>query len=209
MILGSCASGPGRPVFPELSYAHLAPIPLNVAEVRVEQVYASPGAKPNVEQLFPVRPAAAAERWARERLQAVGAEGVAVVKILNASVVEVALPRTTGVRGAFTTDQSERYDGVLEVEIDASSRVRGNTAMVKSRAQRSRSVAEDITLNDRDKVWFEMTEALMNDLNASLERQIYDNFGNFVAAAGSAPTGGPAGAPVNRGPIRAEPLPPR
>src|SRR6185295_5277981 len=126
----------------------------------------------NVEQQFPVRPADAAARWARERLQAVGAEGVAVVKIVNASVVEVPLPRTTGVRGAFTTDQSERYDGVLEVEVDASSRVRGSTAMVKSRAQRSRSVAENVTLNDRDKVWFEMTEALMNDLNASLERQI-------------------------------------
>lgn len=208
MVLGACASGPGRPVFPELSYAHLAPIPLNVADIQIERVYASPGVKPNVEQLFPVRPADAAERWARERLQAAGAEGVAVVKILNASVVEVPLPRTTGLRGAFTTDQSERYDGVLEVQIDASSRVRGATASVKSRAQRSRSVAEDVTLNDRDKVWFEMTEALMNDLNASLERQIYDNFGNFVAAAGSAPAGGSGGAPASRGPVRVEPLPP-
>jgi hypothetical protein len=46
----------------------------------------------------------------------------------------------------------------------------------------------------------------MNDLNASLERQIYDNFGNFVASAGSV---APSGAPAARGPIRAEPLPPR
>jgi hypothetical protein len=206
VLLAACQSGPGRPVYPELSYAHLAPIPLNVADIQVERVYASPGTKPNVEQLFPVRPADAAERWARDRLRAVGAEGVAVVKILNASVVEVPLPRTSGLRGALTTDQSERYDGVLEVEIDVSSRSRGTSAMVKSRAQRSRSVAEDVTLNEREKVWFEMTEALMNDLNASLERQIYDNFGNFLGAVGSA---APSGAPASRGPIRSEPLPPR
>jgi len=49
----------------------------------------------------------------------------------------------------------------------------------------------------------------MNDLNASLERQIYDNFGNFVAARGSAPTGAPGPGPASRGPINAEPLPPR
>jgi hypothetical protein len=153
-----------------------------------------------------VPPADAAERWARDRLRPAGAEGVAVVRILNASVVEVPLPRTSGVRGAFTTDQSERYDGVLEVQIDVSSRARGQTAMVKSRAQRSRSVPEDITLNDREKVWFELTEALMNDLNASLERQIYDNFGNFLAPAGSV---APSTAPASRGPIRSEPLPPR
>ena len=202
LFLAACQSGPGRPTYPDLSYAHLAPIRLNVADIQVERVYVSPGTKPNVEQLFPVRPADAAERWARDRLKPVGAEGVAVVKILQAGVVEVELPRTSGVRGAFTTDQSERYDGVLEVQIDVSSRARGSTAMVSSRAQRSRTVAEDVTLNDREKLWFEMTEAMMNDLNASLERQIYDNFGNFVATGSSMPA-------VPQGGIRATPLPSR
>jgi hypothetical protein len=204
-LLAACQNGPGRPTYPQLSYAHLAPIRLNVADVQVERVYASPGTKPNVEQLFPVPPADAAERWARERLAAAGADGVATVKILQASVVEVALPRTQGMRGAFTTDQTERYDGVLEVAVEVSSRTTGRRAMVSSRAQRSRTVPEDITLNEREKVWFEMTEALMNDLNASLERQIYDNLGPFVVAPGT--SGAPVAAPQG-GVIRSEPLPP-
>ena len=203
-LLASCQTGPGRPVYPELSYAHLAPIRLNVADIQVQRIYASPGTKPNVEQLFPVRPADAAERWARDRLQPVGSEGVAVVKILQASVVEVELPRTGGLRGAVTTDQSERYDGVLEVLVEASSRVTNRQVMVSSKATRSRSVAEDITLNDREKVWFELTEALMNDINASLERQIYENFGTFIAGPGASTAPGPA----PRGPVRVEPLPP-
>jgi hypothetical protein len=189
-----------------LSYAHLAPIRLNVADIQVQRVYNSPGTKPNVEQLFPVRPADAAERWARDRLQAAGAEGVAIVKILNASVVEVPLPRTTGLQGAFTTDQSERYDAVLEVSIEAQSRSTGRRVAVTTRAQRSRTVPEDITLNDREKVWFEMTEALMNDLNAALEREIYANFGDFVLRGPAA--AGPAVPAVPPQGVRSEPLPP-
>jgi hypothetical protein len=151
-----------------------------------------------------VRPADAAERWARKRRQAAGAEGVAVVKIVQACVVEVALTRTEGVRGAFTTDQTERYDGVLEVAIEASSRATGRRAMVSSRAQRSRTVTENITLNDREKVWFEMTEALMNDLNASLERQIYDNFGTFVAQPDASLSRKEEGSAASRCPLRAD-----
>jgi hypothetical protein len=176
----------------------------------VVREYASPGVKPNVEHLFPVAPAAAAERWARERLRPVGAEGVAVVKIVQGSVVEVPLPRTQGVRGAFTTDQSERYDAVLEVSIEASRRSDGRRSMVSSRASRSRTVPEDVSLNDREKVWFEMTEALMNDLNAALERQIYDNLGAFVAQGGSAlPGAPPPGGGSGGGDIRTQPLGPR
>ena len=180
VLLASCRDAPPGPRYPELSFAHLPPIRLNVAELQVVREYVSPGTKPNVEQLFPARPADVAERWARDRLRPVGGEGVAVVRIKEASVVEVPLPRTEGVRGAFTTDQSERYDGVLEVSVEASRRG-GRSAVVSSRATRSRSVPEDITLNDREKVWFEMSEALINDINAALERQIYANFGDFVA----------------------------
>jgi hypothetical protein len=207
-LLTSCESGPPRPAYPDLSYAHLAPIMLNVADVQVVREYVSPGTRPNVEQMFPAVPAAVAERWARDRLRAAGREGVATVRIVNASVVEVALPRTGGVRGAVTTDQSERYDAVLEISVEASRRSDGRRAMVSSRAQRSRTVPEDITLNDREKVWFEMTEALMNDINAALERQIYDNFGDFVLR-GAAPMSGPAPGASGGSGIRSEPLPAR
>jgi hypothetical protein len=180
-LLAGCETAPPRPQFPELTFGHLPPIRLNVADVQVVREYASPGQKPNVEQLFPVLPATVMERWAQDRLKPVGAEGVARAIIKEASVVEVPLPRTRGITGAFTTDQSERYDAVFEMTIEASSRDSGRRAMVSSRATRSRTVPEDITLNDREKVWFELTEAVMNDLNASLEKQIQDNFGAFLA----------------------------
>ncbi len=166
--------------FPQLSFAHLPPITLDVARIEIVNEFRSPGTKPNVEHLFPVKPSYAADRWGRDRLKPGGRSGVARMTIRRASVVEVALPRTTGIKGMLTTDQSERYDGVIEIAIavlDAGGRQRG---AVVSRAQRSRSVPESISLYEREKIWFEMVEAMMNDLNGALETQIRTHLGNML-----------------------------
>lgn len=179
-ILAGCETPPPPSGFPQLSYAHLPPIKLNVAQVKIVTEYRSTGVAPNVEHLFPVKPQAAAERWVRERLQPVGRSGLARVTIRRASVVEVKLSRSSGVRALLTTDQSERYDGVMEIAIailDGSGRQSG---AVVSRAQRSKSVPEDISVYDREKTWFDMVEAMMNDINGSLETQIKTHLGKSL-----------------------------
>lgn len=171
-LLTGCATEVEKPGFPQISFAHLQPISLNVARIEVENRYVSPATRPNVEHEFPVNPAAAASNWGRDRLRAVGPAGVARVIVRRASVVEVPLKRSTGVKGAFTRDQSERYDAIIDMMVelrDANGNVR---VTAESTAKRSRSVSENISLNDREKVWFEMTETMMADLNTALENQI-------------------------------------
>ena len=184
--LAGCETSVRAPDFPQLTYAHLTPFRLAVARVEVVVDYTSPAREPNVEHLFPVHPAAAAERWARDRLRAAGPAlgsaggGLVRATVVNAAVVEVPLKRTTGLRGAFTIDQSERYDGLIEMRIELTAADGRRRATVTSRAERSRTVPENISIQDREKVWFEMTEAMMNDLNASLERQIRKNFAPYL-----------------------------
>lgn len=171
-LLTGCATEVQKPGFPQISFAHLQPISLNVARIEVENRYVSPATRPNVEHEFPVSPAAAASNWGRDRLRAVGPSGVARVIVRRASVVEVPLKRTTGVTGAFTRDQSERYDAIIDMMVelrDADGNVR---VTAESTAKRSRSVSENISLNEREKIWFEMTETMMADLNTALENQI-------------------------------------
>lgn len=180
LLAAGCETEVPRPGFPELAYSHLPPIRLDVARIEVVQRYRPPARKPNVEHLFPVVPAMAAERWARDRLKAAGSAGVARVTVVYAGVVEVPLKRTGGLAGMFTTEQSERYDGAIEVSIDVLDGAGRTMASVSSRAERRRTVPEDITLLGREKVWFELTEAMMNDLNISLERQIREHLGRWL-----------------------------
>ncbi len=178
--LAACESVPPRQQFPELTFDHLPKFNLDIARIEVARAYKAPGAKPNVEHLFPVEPAAIIERWARQRLRAVGAGGSARATVVNAAVVEVPLKRTTGLEGAFTTDQSERYVGVLEMKIELAASGGRARAQVTARTELSRTVPENISLNDREKLWFRMTEEMANTLNVLLEREIKKHFKAYL-----------------------------
>ena len=167
-----CANDAQKPGFPKISFAHLQPISLNVARVEVENRYVPPATRPNVEHEFPVSPAASALNWGRDRLRAVGSSGVARVIVRRASVVEVPLQKSTGMKGLFTRDQSERYDAVIGMMVEVRDQTGKVRVTAESIAKRSESVSENISLSEREKVWFRMTEAMMVDLNTSLENQV-------------------------------------
>ena len=167
-----CANDAQKTGFPQISFAHLQPISLNVARVEVENRYVPPATRPNVEHEFPVSPAASALNWGRDRLRAVGSSGVARVIVRRASVVEVPLQKSTGMKGLFTRDQSERYDAVIGMMVEVRDQTGKVRVTAESIAKRSESVSENISLSEREKVWFRMTEAMMVDLNTSLENQV-------------------------------------
>jgi len=179
-LLAACTTPPPQNAFPDITFAHETPIRLDVREVSVEQAYKAPLTPPNVEHLFPVRPGQAAARWPRDRLVAAGSTRRARYIVREASVVESSLEQSGGLTGMLTTEQSERYDAriVVEVQIIAEDgRVEGS---LTAKAERSRSVPEDISLNERERVWFKMTEDLMKELDAQLEQTIKTTFFPFV-----------------------------
>lgn len=178
--VSGCEVRPKSRNFPEITFKHLTPYQMLVREIEIEEAFRSSGQAPNVEYLFPVPPARAAKRWAQDRLQAVGTEGYLRYIIHDASVTETKLERESGVTGVFTVDQSERYDGTLVVEMQIHN-ARGYTeASVKARAERGVSVPEDISLGEREQVWFQLTEDLMAEINRQLEQAIAKHMGRFV-----------------------------
>jgi hypothetical protein len=85
------------------------------------------------------------------------------------------------VRGAFTTDQTDRYDASLAARLKVLAD-RGNLreGEASAWATRSRTVPEGITVNGREQVLFELVESSMNDFNAELDRQIRANLAQFL-----------------------------
>lgn len=178
--LAACASPPPAPAYPEITFTHEPAIKLDVRKISIERAYTSPGEPPRVEQLFPVSPGAAAERWAKDRLVAAGTGGRARYIVKEASVVETPLKTTGGLEGMVTTEPSERYDARVEVELQLIAEDGRTEGTATARAERSISVAEDATLNEREMAWFRMTETMMKELDRQLEKTIRSVFADHV-----------------------------
>ena len=179
--LGACAApAPPRPTYPPITFEDRPQIRLEVGEVEVELAYKAPDAPPHVDHLFPVRLADAAQRWPRDRLAAAGTGFRARYVIQDASVVAVPLKQKGGVTGLLTKEQSERYDARLAIELVIVDTQRRQVASARAEAVRSRTVPEDITLIERDQVWYEMTQTLMAELDKQLETTIRTSLTPYV-----------------------------
>jgi hypothetical protein len=178
--LVGCETPATRPVFPDIRFTDQPRLRLDVAKIEVQDEFRPSFQAPNVEHLFPVPPQRAAENWVKDRLEATGTTRRARVRIVDASVKEVELPRTPGLTGTFTKDQAQRYDASIEMAID----ILGDRGFVErtvsAKASRSQSVAEGITPNERDTVWYNMTKQLLADENLELEKQMRANFNYFL-----------------------------
>lgn len=180
LLAAACASTPPIPSFPEIRFTDKPPIRLDVARIDIVEAYRPPLEALNVEHLFPVRPTDAARQWASDRLRPAGRAGRAEAIVRSASVTETALERTGGIRGAFTTDRTERYDAEIAIAVHIYDDAGTERASASATVRQSRTAAEDFTLNDRERLWHAMTAAMMRALDGTLERQMRKSLTGFL-----------------------------
>ncbi len=180
MVLGLVAcQPPGRPKYDDISFTHLPPIELNVAEIIINTPYQEPLDLPHVGEQFPISPSRAARSWAEDRLRAVGSSGAATVTIVESGAVETELARTTGFTGLLTKDQAQSYEVAIAMTVEAV-QADGNRGLAESRVTKKTTVAEDANLNERETVWYKLTQETMNSFDENMERQIGKYLANFL-----------------------------
>jgi hypothetical protein len=178
--LAGCRTPAPRNGVPELTFAHLAPIPLQVARLEVDNQYMPSQGMPTIESTAPIAPADAVRRWAERRLQPVGANGRALVAIYDAMLAQIPLARTTGLTGMVTTDQSDEYRVRIDVEVICDGLPSAAPVSARAFAERARTVSEDVSLQQRDEVVYRLVEEAMIAINTELERQILAGFGAYL-----------------------------
>jgi hypothetical protein len=178
-LLTACSMDDPSNRFAQLTYQHLPDINLDVGEIQIEQAYVTPGQPPNVDHIFPVQPKDAAVRWAQDRLVARGDRLAFRYIVREASVVETPLPVSGGITGMLTTDQSERYEAriVVEMQVLDGRQIQGSAT---AEVRRSLTVPEDSSLKEREQVWYRLTEHAMRDLDNQLEETIREAFFPYI-----------------------------
>lgn len=178
--LAACTTTPEKPTYADITFSHLSPIKLNVGEIKVVNEFKSTLKSPHVEHELPVKIDQSIIRWSKDRLQAVGGSGAyAILTIKDASAVEAAMEKSKGLKGVFTNDQSELYTFHVAVELKIVE-VNGSKGLATAESKRSKSVPEDITINNREKMYFEQTELILQDFDAEMEKNIRAFLSEFI-----------------------------
>ncbi len=180
-LLSACSSAPSAPQFADIRFNSQPALKLDASSVDLHEEFAPAGKTPNVDYLFPVTPLHALESWAHDRLAPAGSASQAVFTILDASVVEVDLPRKTGFFATtFTTQESERYDMTLVAKLDLIDAKGLVVRSVSVTATRSQSITDDTSPNKRDQIWYDMLKTTMTDFDRQMEAEIRQNFGAYL-----------------------------
>lgn len=172
LLLASCTLPNETRPQPHYTYKDYPPTTLGVATIQVMQDYVMPAQDPHVEHLLPQPLPSAVADWARTRFKAGGADGNLIITIKDASIVGQDLPKTSGVKGWFTIDQSQRYEGKITVEfrIDGAKDGAGGSGTVL--VNRGQTVAENSSIQDRDRTWTGMEQTMISDLDANTQRML-------------------------------------
>jgi len=180
LALAACETPVTVQRFPEITFAHLPALGLNVGRVEIVSSVQPTMQAVQATSQFPVPPDKAMRRWAEDRLVAKGVTNVARFTIVDATVTETPLAIEGGVAGVFKKEQSVRYEatvaGMIEVVDDQGFR----RAFASSRVGRSKTLREDASLNERDRLRFDLIEALMKDFNTEMEQDIRTHLGAFA-----------------------------
>ena len=178
LAVSGCASPPA-PKFPELRFTHLPKITLDVASIEIVDNF-QPAGVAHIENRMPVSPETALRNWAQDRLQAGGVSGVAKFIINSAAVTETKLTKKGGITGAFTTQQSHRYDADLRVELRLEGVPRVSKAYAEANVTRAQTLGEDASINVREQMWFDLTESLMKDYDPLMSASIRTHLSDLV-----------------------------
>ncbi len=180
LLVAACETAPKGPTYPDIRFTDAAPIAFQAGSLDVTSTWQSPLKEPNVEHRFPVSIEQTAKNWANDRLKAAGGAAGMRYTVIEASAIEEDLKKTTGIKGAFTTDQTERYTAKITVKLEVFNNATGSAGEATVTVQRHQTVGEDYTVNQRNQIWYDLTRDLAKDLDAKMEAEIRKNLGLFL-----------------------------
>ena len=181
LLLAACSTPEAPADFTEISFRDKPTINLNVGEIRVIEEYKAPIEPPYVEHRFPTPPAVALKNWAGQRLKPAGNANIMEFIIVDASVQESELPLKGGVSGFFTNQQSEKYDARMRVLFKV---YVGGRGLPQTQGDvtitRTRSVAEDATVQEREELFDSMARDMMAQFDREAVRRLHNEFAAYL-----------------------------
>ncbi len=180
VLLAGCTTvAPPPAALPEMTFVNMEPIRVDAAKVAVVDAYQSPMKLPDVEYTFQPPPDAAAQKMLKRVLVPAGGKNVLRAIIKQASVVRRNLSAHHSLQGLLMQAPAVELTAVMKVRFElidpaAPDIVLGHADVV---VHRKKTLDEGLSPDARASAYFDLTEELMNDLNAGMQSIVKKTFG--------------------------------
>lgn len=179
LLLAGCFSSAVRDEWPPLSYESAVPVTVVAARVEVVDAYRPPLGAPNVEHLFKVTPAQAAQELARAQVVPGGQSHLLRVIVEDASVRRESVPKESRVLSLLSSESDEKFDARVALRFEladdlAPDIVLGRASVI---ATRERTLKGSATLAERERAYHGIVQALVDDLAQGIETTVGGTFG--------------------------------
>ena len=170
LVLTACASPNSQ--LHQLTFKHLSPIILQVADIQITSLVQGDTQPPNVGHRFPLSPEQGLIKWAQHRLRPGGAEGTARFTIIRAEATEKKLKKDEKLTGFFKQQASEQYNTIVRARLEIMDNRGVRSAQVTASATWQQNIREDASLLDRRRIWLELVEKLIGRFNSEMDQNI-------------------------------------
>jgi hypothetical protein len=178
-FLAACTTNvPQTRIAPDLTFAHLRPIPVNVDQIFVRNTYDAPLSDPNVEHRLDPTPAATLYSWADRRFEVGGQPNdlVLTMDIYQADIIREEMERSGSLTDLFSVDQNERF--TLNLGMTLMLDKNENTVREQNiQIMRSTTVGENASPVQREQILLQLTEQAMDQLDRQVINALENDFG--------------------------------
>lgn len=179
-MLSGCTNAPPMTLNqPDLTFAQMQPIAVNVAKIEVFAEYKAPMAGPNIEHEFQTPPLESIRQLLQTKLTPAGDRQILRAFIDDASVRMDRLKIRDDFMGTFYREPAERYIGRIAVRFELVNEDAPDIILARANisSDRNNSTLENASLADRDQAYMMLTESMMNDIYEGLRTTVKQSFG--------------------------------
>jgi hypothetical protein len=182
MICGltACQTTLSNQNFPTMTFKYLPPIKLVVSKIELVSNAKPSLDAPHVGHKLPVSPEKAMLQWMNDRLLVAGNKNVARLIIMRADAHEINLKLDKSITGIFKNQQSHRFEAFVEARLEILDKNNVQRAFAIGKAQQSITVSEATSLSDREKIWYNLVEKVMNNFNSIIQKNIQQKLPEYL-----------------------------
>lgn len=119
----------------------------------------------------------AMRRWATDKIVAVGTTGEAIIVIRDGTLKSEPIPHPDS---WFTREQTSKYVGHAEIELDVTRRNEHGQVMAES--SQFETLPEEASTLERQNAYNKLLNAMMRDLSANVRSGVKEHLASFVTA---------------------------